>query len=244
WQIYGENEIIDVVEFYCRQCETNSKLSKDAKQFLKAIASTSGQGLSFHLPAVLHIYGIAMGFKDIEVSGLCNDRVVYIDCKISEMQSCAENIDEVLLSNLVRTFQNMVEVVQKTSGDSECEKNQVTFCNTKSNAPDLSNHDHIRTCRSLISIFRALEFLWKVSAQCVQQEWDIFVANTITTGPSAWLSSLEQAFLLFPRVFVAVLGCNFVPLEEKKVLRRSCQTVLLAATAALRLSLMRLDCSK
>ncbi|XP_057825408.2 separase isoform X2 [Cryptomeria japonica] len=238
WQIYGENEINDVVDFYCHHCETSAKLSKDAKQFLHATANTCGQGLPFHLPAVLHIYGVGMGFKDFEVSGLCNDGVDYIDCEMSEVRFCCKNDDKELLSNLVQMFQSMVEEFQKSSGDSECGKHgyRVTSCCIKSNAA-LRNHDHIWTGKSLITIFRALEFLYKASAQCVQQEWDFFVANATNCRP-AWFSSLEQAFVIFPRVFFAVLGCDFIPLEEKKELHWGRQTVVLAATAALKLSLM------
>ncbi|GLJ16384.1 hypothetical protein SUGI_0277830 [Cryptomeria japonica] len=44
WQIYGENEIINVVEFNYHHCVTSSKLSKDAKQLLHTIAYSCGQG--------------------------------------------------------------------------------------------------------------------------------------------------------------------------------------------------------
>ncbi|GLJ31009.1 hypothetical protein SUGI_0619960 [Cryptomeria japonica] len=163
WQLYGENEIINFLEFYCHHCETSSKLSKDAKQFLHAIANTCGQGSSFSLPAVFHIYGVGMGFKDFEAS---------------------------------------------------------------------------EDGRSLISIFKALEFLLKASARCVQQEWDFFGANAMKCRPSAWFSSLEQAFRIFSNLFFAVIGCDCIPLEEKKELSRGRQTVVLAATVALKLALM------
>ncbi|XP_057816600.1 uncharacterized protein LOC131029934 isoform X2 [Cryptomeria japonica] len=46
WQIYGENEIINVVEFNYHHCVTSSKLSKDAKQLLHTIAYSCGQVLA------------------------------------------------------------------------------------------------------------------------------------------------------------------------------------------------------
>jgi len=42
-QLFGEHEILKVVEYYCRYCEANPKLRKNAKQVLNGIADNLGQ---------------------------------------------------------------------------------------------------------------------------------------------------------------------------------------------------------
>lgn len=41
-QLFGEHEILKVVEYYCRYCEANPKLRKNAKQVLNGIADNLG----------------------------------------------------------------------------------------------------------------------------------------------------------------------------------------------------------
>jgi separase len=242
-QLFGEYEALKVIEYYFRYCEANPKLRKDAKQFLNGIADNLGQGSTFPLAAVLHIYAISLGFEDIEVSGSCNDDAIYIEDDVSEAPKIpihVENQDSVLLSNSVQIIQTTIEKFKWRSGELVVQRhgNNVALCDGKSKSYEVSNNNQKCIGGSLISISKALEFLWKVFSGYVQQEWDIFIASSTTIKASVWHPSLEKAFHLFTQVFIVGFSSNFVSVEEKKELRKVCQTLLLAASAALKLSLM------
>lgn len=242
-KLFGEHEILKVVEYYCRYCEANPKLRKNAKQVLNGIADNLGQGSTFPLAEVLRIYAVSLGFEDIKISGVCNDDAIYIEDDVSEAPKIpihVENQDSVLLSKSVRIIQSTIEKFKWTSGELVVQRhgNNGALCDAKSKTYAVSNNNHSWIGESLISISKALEFLWKVFAGYIQQEWDIFTASSITTKTSVWHPSLEQAFHLFMQVFIVGFSSNFVTVEERKELRKVCQTLLLAGSATLKLSLM------
>lgn len=217
--IRGTHDILELVECYARLCQTSKSNFDGWEHICRAIGRNSEEPMM----AVAGCFAVGL----------------VVTCDLFET-SCqiAVTLDSNLEQRICYVLEDAFKAVEKVLA---CFNTGLKCAVADVVSKQMKVADQ-RKRKSLVSVYRALDFLRRSAFSYAQLQWDAFIARSEGFyGPLELHGALRHCLLLFCKLVNAGLKCSSLTPDESELFKKGSKSFFLAANAAFRLSLLKQD---
>ncbi|MCO5594401.1 hypothetical protein L7F22_048431 [Adiantum nelumboides] len=226
--VRGSQEMLELVECYARLCHTNNKNVSGWEHIRRAtdhhIEDTPAMALAGYYAA-----GLILSYSSLDSN-----------CPQSFTLE-TYSTDDILQQSICTALKVAIKVARQAL---------VLFNHSSRLEPANTGNEKSklackRESKSLVNLYRALDFFRRSACSYAQTQWDAFIArNQDFHMQQELLGTLRECLLLFCESLNAGLGCDSLTPDDSESFRKGSRSYFFAAIAALKLSLLGQDGSK